>query len=173
MTWINTLSGAHFDYRDPQPESICIEDIATALSNECRFAGHLPQFYSVAQHSILTSRIVPPAFALEALLHDAAEAYCKDIPSPLKSLLPDYQTIEAGIESIVRNKYGLPPEMSPEVKRADLIMLATEKRDLGIDEGITWPMLVGVPLADIIIIPLTNIQAKHAFVRRWHELTAE
>ncbi|TKI02119.1 HD family hydrolase, partial [Martelella alba] len=130
MTWITTFSGRHFDYADPDINSICITDIIHALSNECRYAGHCSQFYSVAQHSVLTSMIVPPAFALEALLHDAAEAYCKDIPAPLKRLLPDYHAVENRVDAVIRRRFGLPEAMSPEVKRADLIMLATERRDL-------------------------------------------
>lgn len=83
MSYIQTLSGKHFNYLDIQQDDIVIEDIATALSHICRFAGHLPEFYSVGQHSVLTSHLVPQEFALEALLHDAAEAYLQDIPSPL------------------------------------------------------------------------------------------
>ncbi len=111
MTWITTFSGRRFDYINPDIYSIRISDIAHALSNECRYAGHCPQFYSVAQHSILTSMIVPPALALEALLHDAAEAYCKDIPSPLKRLLPDYQIIEGRVDALIRSNFGLPEKM--------------------------------------------------------------
>lgn len=170
MTWITTFTGHHFDYAKPTVDSICISDIAHALSNECRYAGHCPQFYSVAQHSVLTSTIVPPEFALEALLHDAAEAYCKDIPSPLKGLLPDYHAIEARVEAVIRDRFGLPAAMSPEVKKADLIMLATERSELEIDPGTVWPMLDGVSLADIVIFPLSPTQAERAFFERWDAL---
>ncbi|WP_209744070.1 HD family hydrolase [Klebsiella michiganensis] len=94
MSFIQTFTGKHFNYLDIQQDAIEIEDIANALSNICRFAGHLPEFYSVAQHSVLTSNLVPQEFALEALLHDAAEAYLQDIPAPLKRLLPGYRAIE-------------------------------------------------------------------------------
>ncbi|TKI01551.1 hypothetical protein FCN80_26340 [Martelella alba] len=60
--------------------------------------------------------------------------------------------------------------MSPEVKRADLIMLATERRDLDIDPNTVWPMLDGVPLADIVVFPLTPYQSERAFFERWDEL---
>jgi len=87
VSYIQTLSGKKFSYQFATADDIDIEDIANALSNICRFAGHLPEFYSVAQHSVLVSQIVPPEFAFEALMHDAAEAYCQDIPAPLKALL--------------------------------------------------------------------------------------
>ncbi len=125
MSYIQTLSGKHFNYLDIQQDDIVIEDIATALSHICRFTGHLPEFYSVGQHSVLTSHLVPQEFALEALLHDADEAYLQDIPSPLKRLLPDYQAIEARVDAAIRQKFGLPTEQHPTVKYADLVMLAT------------------------------------------------
>ncbi|TCL06854.1 HD family hydrolase [Sodalis ligni] len=170
MTWITTFTGRHFDYANPDMSSICIKDIIHALSNECRYAGHCPQFYSVAQHSVLTSMIVPPEFALEALLHDAAEAYCKDIPSPLKALLPSYRSLEARVDAVIRRRFGLPAIASPEVKRADLIMLATERRDLEIDPDNFWPMLEGIPVSDQVVSPLLPMQAERAFFERWEQL---
>ncbi|QKX44275.1 hypothetical protein HPE42_20935 [Escherichia coli] len=86
MSYIQTLSGKKFDYLNSTTDDVEIEDIATALSHICRFSGHLPEFYSVAQHSVLCSQIVPPEFAFEALMHDAAEAYCRDIPAPPESI---------------------------------------------------------------------------------------
>lgn len=172
--WIKTFTGLHFNYAHPTVESISIRDIAQALSHECRFAGHLPEFYSVAQHSVLVSEIVPPEFALEALLHDAHEAYCKDIPSPLKRLIPDYCGIEMGIDCVIRNKFGLPVVPSQAVKQADLVMLATERRDLGIDDGERWPMLDGIKPSDkVIAIPLNAVQARGLFAQRYFELTGE
>lgn len=170
MTWINTLSGQHFRFTDTDPATISIEDIAAALSNLCRFTGHLEQFYSVAQHSVHVSNLVPREFALEALLHDAAEAYCGDVSSPLKALLPDYQAVEQRIEQLIRNKFGLPVAMSTPVKYADLIMLATERRDFDMDDGTPWPVLEGIPCADFLVAPLTPRQARVLFLQRFYEL---
>ena len=169
MTWITTHSGLHFDYQNPIANAICIEDIAKGLSHECRFTGQLDRFYSVAQHSVECSYIVPDQFKLEALLHDAVEAYCKDIPSPLKKLLPDYQKIENYVDLIIRQKFNLPGVMSAEVKRADLILLATEHRDIA-NDGKEWPMLRNVPLLNKRIEPLPSNVAYNLFLERFIEL---
>lgn len=107
MSFIKTFSGKHFYYDKINKDDIDINDIAVSLSNICRFAGHLSHFYSVAQHAVLCSQLVPQEFAFEALMHDATEAYCQDIPAPLKRLLPDYKRMEEKIDAVIREKYGL------------------------------------------------------------------
>lgn len=172
MSFIQTLSGKHFDYLNAQTDDVDIEDIANALSNICRFAGHLPEFYSVAQHSVLCSQIVPQEYAFEALLHDAAEAYCQDIPAPLKRLLPDYRRIETLVDDLIRSKFGLPLHQSDLVKYADLTMLVTERRDLEIDDGTPWLILEGIPASDLIqVVPLRPGQAYGLFMNRFNELS--
>ncbi|KNC94881.1 hypothetical protein [Trabulsiella odontotermitis] len=171
MDYIQTLSGKKFRYLSATVDDIETEDIAMALSHICRFSGHLPEFYSVAQHSVLCSQLVPAEFAFEALMHDASEAYCQDIPAPLKALLPDYRRIEDFVDGLIRTKYGLPVTHSPVVKHADLIMLATERRDLGIDNGEPWSMLEGIPGSDLLhIVPLRPGLAYDLFMARYVEL---
>lgn len=92
-----TASGRAFWSLDPRPEDVRIEDIAAQLARICRFGGALKpgvSFYSVAQHSVLVSYNVPEEYALEGLLHDAAEAYVGDVIKPIKSaLVPGYDTL--------------------------------------------------------------------------------
>lgn len=172
MTWILTRSGRHFDFADPQPDQIDIIDIAWGLSKECRFAGQCLGFYSVAQHSELASHIVPAEFALEALLHDASEAYCKDIPMPLKAMLPDYKRIEQRVDHAIRAVFGLPPVCSPEVKRADLILLATERRDLMPLDPEPWPILQGIEPLEKPIRPLRIAEAMDRFWQSYCKIRA-
>lgn len=172
MPFIKTFSGKHFYYHKINPDNIIINDIAVSLSNICRFAGHLSQFYSVAQHAVLCSQLVPAEFAFEALMHDASEAYCQDIPAPLKRLLPDYQRMEEKVDVAIREKYNLPQFMSTPVKYADLVMLATERRDLGLDDGSFWPVLEGIPATDMFrVTPLAPGQAYEQFIERFNELS--
>ena len=72
---IQTSSGRYIDLLAPSSGDIAIEDIAHALSHIARFNGHTSEFYSVAQHCVLCSRVNPGVMSFEKLLHDAAEAY--------------------------------------------------------------------------------------------------
>ena len=168
--WILTASGRHVELMNPDPEEIDIVDIAVGLSRECRFTGQCRGFYSVAQHSVLTSRIVSEEFALEALLHDATEAFIKDLPSPLKGLLPEYSRIEKVLDRVIRLRFGLPEDPSPEIHRADRILLATEKRDLMAHDSWAWPILEGVEPLSEPIVPWSPEVSMERFLHRFIEL---
>ena len=47
MSYITTYTRKHFDPVHPDPENICIQDIAHALSMLCRGNGHVSSFWSV------------------------------------------------------------------------------------------------------------------------------
>lgn len=115
---------------DPQPSDFHIRDIAHALSNLCRFNGQCKRFYSVAEHSLLCSYLVPQEYALEALLHDATEAYCGDMVFPLKAMLPAFVEVEQRIDAAIRTRFGLPAVMTPEVHLADRRMVHLEFLEL-------------------------------------------
>lgn len=146
--WIQTVSGKQFYPLDPRPEDVDIRDIAHALSNMCRFTGHTKTFYSVAQHSVIASHVVDPKAAMLALLHDAAEAYMGDIARPWKKFLwaglnpgssepwpsgfERLKHCEERLLAVILSSLGVIQSgpLWEEVERADVMLLATEARDL-------------------------------------------
>ena len=117
--WIQTSSGRKFHIFKPKAEDIVIEDAAHALSLQCRFTGHTPELYSVAQHSIYVSMMCSEENALCALLHDLPEAYIGDMATPLKRRMNAFNQVEGEIWKTVSTKYGLPEIMPPEIKVCD------------------------------------------------------
>lgn len=170
---IELLSGVMFNYNDPGASDVSIEDIASALSNVCRFAGHLPRFYSVAQHALNVSLIVAPGHEKAGLLHDTAEAFTNDLPTPLKFAVPIFKQLEVSIETAMAARFGFQYPLSDEVKLADLQMLKIEKELIkGCDAD--WAVLHGVEsdhlLPKVLIAPMTPEQARSAFLQRWEEV---
>lgn len=169
---IQTVSGHYFDFVRPDLSRIEIVDIAHGLSQTCRFAGQARRFYSVAQHSVLVSLIVPPEDGFAGLMHDAAEAYIGDMTKPLKRLLPDYGVVEKRAEAAVFGRFGLPAILPASVKAGDVIMLATEQRDLMPPHQGGWPTLHGVVPLALKVRPVWCRIAKAMFLARFDELTA-
>lgn len=170
---ITLYGGGYFDFITPERSDIRIQDIARGLSNTCRFGGQATfgdGFYSVAQHSVLVSRLVEPEHAFAGLMHDAAEAYVGDMVGPLKQLCPDYKAIEKRVETAVMAHFGLSLPLHPSVKHADLRALRTEQRDLTSGSGDNWNGLDAYQPGRATIRPLSPTQAYVAFMGRFDEL---
>jgi uncharacterized protein len=148
-----THSGLVLDYFFPTIESICIEDIAVGLSREFRFANQTPEPYSVAQHSVLVSSLVPPELALTALLHDATEAYMKDLPAPLKSKIQAYRIQEDSLMKVIAQKFNLKYPFPEKVKKSDQEALKFE-----------WETLIEKPVPDYCwSIRMSKMKFLHRF----------
>ena len=164
-------SGNYFYFRNPRESEFSIADIAAGLSKICRFNGQCKQFYSVAQHSILVSRIVPEKHALAGLLHDAAEAFIGDMTAPLKGLLPEYKAIEREIEAAIFERFGIATPLDPCIKQADLVLLKTEQRDL-MHNSDTWQHIGDlVPMSQKIIPYVSPRRAEIEFLNRYFDIT--
>lgn len=123
---IRTFTGQYVNVFDPKPETIVIEDIAHALSQTCRFGGHTYIPYSVAQHSIEVSKLLPEAMQLTGLMHDATEAYMCDLPRPIKRHFPEYKEVEERLMQVIADKFKLTYPFPAELKKADKVMLEKE-----------------------------------------------
>lgn len=170
---ITTSSGKFFDILKPEEYEFDIEEIATALSNLCRYTGHVNRFYSVAEHSVLVSRIVPERLALAGLLHDASEAYLGDVSSPLKKLLPDYKTIEERVQRAIASKFELGNDIDdPAVHEADKRMYWQERQsiaDNGVRDKLWHQDLRATRKAEAI--GMSPLMARRMFIKRYRELT--
>lgn len=174
--FVFSVSGRAISLFDPQPDSFDITDIAHALAMQPRFNGNTRSHYSVAQHSVLVSELVPADCALAALLHDASEASLGDIVSPVKRVLRElFAPIEARVMAAIHERFGLPRElpeaMAAAVHLADMRMLAAEKAQLLDFDAGHWPVLAGIEPAPFVIAPMSNTEAKAYFLARFDQLT--
>ena len=107
---ITTYTGRHIDPLHPDPDMICIEDIAHALSLICRGNGQVKTFFSVGQHCINCAREAlargySRRVAFACLLHDASECYLSDVPRPFKKTLSGYKEQEKNLLDLIYQKY--------------------------------------------------------------------
>lgn len=171
---IEVRSGRGFTPLSPVVEDIFIEDIAHALSHQCRFSGHTRVHYSVAEHSVRVSEHIEQQGGTEeevlwGLLHDASEAYLVDLPAPLKAdptIGVAYRRAEERLMRAICTRFGLPEKQPAVVYGADMVLLATEARDLMPYQPDHWSKLTHEPLTTAIE-PWTASTAKEAFLQRY------
>lgn len=174
MSWICTHTGGRFDIFDPKPEAVRIEDIAHALAMNCRYNGHTDHFFSVAEHCIVASMFCDPEFALEVLLHDAAEAYLSDIPKPIKMRWPEFSAHEDVVLRVIFEGLGVTwPDLDvhAHIKYVDLRMLATEKPQVLPRAQDDWDILEGVYPYPHTFAFLEPRHAAGAFLNHFNKLS--
>lgn len=178
---IRTNSGIYMNVFEPTSSMLNIEDIAHSLSNQCRFSGHLPQFYSVAQHCVETAKRVKEltiernldgqnyywpeqvptkGIELQALMHDASEAYLLDIPTPIKRRISNYSEYEYNMMVLIGRTYGFSWPMDEIIKEVDAEMLVFEWECLMVK---TKPLPNGFKV-------MNNEEAKAAFLEYFNSL---
>jgi len=176
--WIQTRSGRRLYPFEPFRNEYEITDIAHALGNICRFGGHSRVFYSVAQHSVLVSLNVSSKSARWGLLHDAAEAFFGDMPTPIKSVLPDYAAAERRLALAISDAFDAAPspEIAAEVKIMDRRLfwdesltlmepLHPEFKPISLELGYGRPKGLGLSIE-----PVGPDQGADLFLSRFREL---
>ncbi len=179
--YIETFTGGRFYFGERMWDSdVRIEDIAHALSIEPRFGGHARAPYSVAEHcchvydlmcSYGTTSVPGP---LGALLHDAHEAYTKDVMKPLRRTpgMEGYEQIAKRAQSVIECRYGLERLKDihrRDIKQFDMAMLKREAAEFMHSKGADWQWpdcMVGRSMAPQL---WTWEEAKEEFLKRFIE----
>lgn len=161
-------SGYVLDLLAPDATGLPITDIALCLASQPRWGGAARPWYSVAEHSVMVSRLVPEPLAYAALMHDCEE-FLGDWPSPVKVMLGrDYvKSHIKPVKDALRRRFGFDDE-SPVIKQADLISMATELRDLLPPAWVDWGHLPAAHAARIV--PVGPERAYSLFLERFDEL---
>jgi 5'-deoxynucleotidase YfbR-like HD superfamily hydrolase len=176
--FIETFSGVRFRPLAPLSADVKLQDIAHALSHQCRFSGHTRDFYSVAEHSVRVSWLLErwghtKQTQLWGLMHDASEAYLQDVASPLKrqALFEPYRAAERELMRVICHAFELPSKQPAAVTEADLVLLATEARDLMKCVPEHWAGLMAqtAPLTEKIV-PWAPREARRKFFSRFVDL---
>ena len=168
---ISTYDGEFFDFKNPEGYDYSILEIVHALSNICRYGGHSNRFYSVAEHSVIVSKLVPSKYALIGLLHDASEAFVGDMPSPLKALCPEYREIEGRVHRAIAKAFDLPYPFPPEIKLADKQAYRAEREQITTVADNMW--YTDIPPADINVQCLCPELAHWQFLQRFNQIKTE
>jgi len=199
---LETVTGKLVNIQNPDPATIDIEDIAWGLSRMPRFCGHTITIipYNVCQHSMFVAdeveKILKDRFryaltpievaanrltVLKALLHDAAEVYTGDLPSPLKRI-PELRAIikkiEAGLDAAIYKSLGLDPMSEEEqfiIKEADLIAQKIEAHNFMPSRGKDWPNMPEVSLERLqqFSAPLDSLSSYKLFMERFNSLRSQ
>ncbi len=176
-SWMGTVSGRRFYPLTPSAEDVDIRDIVRGLSMSCRYGGQVRAFYSVAEHSVHVSERVSPEYALEALLHDAAEAYIGDMVRPLKHQpeMAAFRRAEAAIEAAIFEAFNVfpTPESRADVKEIDDRIIVDEVKHLvgNPEMYLQTGALMGLKPLNVQLQYWSPVDAEKAFMERFAELT--
>lgn len=168
VPYIQTLTGAYWYPFSPRPEDVHFNDLR-AISRISRFGGHTTvEFYSVAEHSVRVARELrrmgaSPLVQLAGLYHDAHEAYPPgDQLGPFLRAMGDEKLcngmgvssyefngllqVERRAKLAVRTALGVLDVFETDackivVKHVDMVLLATERRDLMAAGPVDWGRL--------------------------------
>lgn len=133
-----TYTGKEIDYNNINSGDIDIDDIVPSITRINRFLGHTFRPYSVGEHTLMCYFLsrklnLSPRMQMLVLAHDFAEAYCGDVNTDLKNLVPKFREIEDEFDQAIYSYIGIRPPAEEEqyiIDSIDLTMLVIEMRDL-------------------------------------------
>lgn len=167
--WIQTFTGKQFWPLKPKPEDVDIRDISHALAMQCRYNGHCQKYYSVAEHSVRISDVLPQDLKLWGLLHDSAEAYIGDMIRPIKQKADWFNEVEEHLLEVIAQHFNLPWPIPKEIWEADDRMLVTEVRDILAEPPVAWNL--NAEPYFFKIDPLSPEEAERWFLSQYRKLT--
>jgi len=170
---VQTSVGGAYDFlaapAEPDVEATR-ETVSHALLQLCRFTGHTPYHYSVAEHCVLAAQHWgrTDEEKLAILVHDAHEAFFGDISAPLKLHLAqhgsDVRPMEHQCQRRTLQLLGIDPGVvlrhAALIREADLGMLLAEKE-------VFFPV-VPRPWIDLPATPQSRAAAASLLKRREH-----
>ena len=174
--WSEMFLGGKYFPLNPRPSEVQIEDIAQSLGQQCRYNGMCQFFYSVAEHSILISRMAESAGMdidrqLWGLLHDGSEAYVGDVVRPIRPYMGRHLEIEERSQKAIAQRFQLSWPIPVEIKQLDNLILVAEREQVMLKTPWDWN-IPDLPAPDIQIQGLMPNIAPGAFMMRWRELDA-
>lgn len=137
---IKVFSGGIYDLADPDPSVISLEDYAYGLAYTVRFRGQCRSdgrrvFYGVGEHNVRGAEWLlvdghGPANALAFLFHESGELPFGDLPGPGKHLFPGWREREKDHCVKINARFDVETPDPDLIKRWDIRMYCTERRDL-------------------------------------------
>jgi hypothetical protein len=135
--------GDYIDLDDPDNVRVSLDDYAYCLAytprwrGQCRMADGRRPFYGVLQHCVFgTKRMLeaglPREVAIAFLFHESDEVPFGDFPGPSKRIpaVKEVTVLAGRIGASIDRGFGITDPDPDLVKRWDIRMLVTEKRDL-------------------------------------------
>lgn len=106
--------------------------------------------------------------ALNALLHDASEAYISDVSAPVKPLLHGYKQIENNLKSKIFERFKVYDFDSWQIDEIDKRILIDEMEQLMPNQPGSWGHKL--EKLNIKLWLLTPEKAEYEFIKRFEEL---
>jgi hypothetical protein len=171
--------GSYFDFESPHTTEMTLADYAWALAGTNRFRcqtrradkiGWPRCFYNVAQHCVLIYRQMrdddcDPADCFAGLMHESDEVPWGDPPGPAKPLVPGFKPIAKTWGEGIDRHFNVVTRDPALIKKYDLRMLATEKRDLmPHGRGDAWQWIAGYEPFGFQIRPWSGEEAAENFI---------